>query len=481
MSRRTRNRGDATAREASRRRDGTHAGRTHLVVEVRDGGSKPSSAPGRYLCRVVAVSGTPTEGGVATFVPLDGRDVVVTVLDGVPATGSRLVATHHGGRWFARRKAGPPPGNRFVCGTASVCGSGSVGLAGATFRVTGPGSFDQSCTTVAGSGQCCIEVPADGTYTATMTHGTHGSQTKTVAVSGPGTQNLIYCLGSSGAGTGGLLCVEVADCGRPSGMIGETVEFVQGGAVVATAVVDSNGRACACLPERVATTIRPASGSLPARYLPTDLYVPLSAVPGSCAKTELWTAGNVCGPGGGQSCRLVLQPAPGYQCWPCLDTGCDLPVSDTLHLTDPSTGRAVTLARSGILEWTGSDTATTPGCGSFLSPTACPVASVPLTYRLGTPPTGSTSPNCLFSVAALWHWEKVVYGPGPFDYVMAQCPGQGTDPAIQALFPDFYKTVTVRASIVSCPPGFAVTTLGMKHPFECDQGAAPMVTFAITE
>ena len=476
-----RGRADEWMRELAREGRGSTPGVGHLIVEVIDGGSKPTSAPGRFLARVLTVTGGEAENAVAGFTALDDREVVVTVLGGVPAVGERLVASHSAGRWFARRKGtSPPVGDRILCGTARGCGGTGAGLVGATFRVTGPGGFDQSCATAA-NGQCCVTGPGDGAYTAEMSHPDHGSRSQSVVITKPGYVYLTYCLGSPGAGLGGHLCVEVADCGQPAGTVGRTVEFVQRGVVVATAVVQPTMFACACLPEKVATTIRMTD--VPPRYLPAELFVPAALVPGQCGKASLFNASG-CGPPGGPPCRLIARPAPGYGCWVCLDVGCDIPVADVLHLTDPATGRPVTMTRSGI-EWRGEDVAPTEACGSYSRLPVCPPASVPLRYRLGPGlPSGAVNPDprCFLSVSAPWHYERFQYGPKPDDVMFVLCPGPGSDPASQEILPGQWRGGSVRVNVLTCPPGFTAVSEPMVHPLLCDgQFPFPTVTFPITE
>lgn len=103
-------RNTATFHEAERLSAAVSSHR-NLVVKIVDDGSKPTTVAGRFAAVPVRVGGVEVEGGVVSFADLPASPhLVVTVLGpSVPAAGDRLVATRHGGRWYADKFVSGPP------------------------------------------------------------------------------------------------------------------------------------------------------------------------------------------------------------------------------------------------------------------------------------------------------------------------------------------------------------------------------------
>jgi hypothetical protein len=85
---------------------------------------------------------------------------------------------------------GPPPACS-LCVT--VYGCNNAPLSGATVNVTGPGSFSASCTTNS-VGQCCVAIPASGTYSYAVSATNFQNGTGSSSVTCPGTTNVTITL-----------------------------------------------------------------------------------------------------------------------------------------------------------------------------------------------------------------------------------------------------------------------------------------------
>jgi hypothetical protein len=432
------------------------------LVRVVDGGSMPSAAPRRFLGRRQAFAGGGVSGA-ASYEDLPG-DVVFTCLDGVPSVGDRLLIHRAGGRWDARLRGTPPgPPDWSLC--VVVRGCDGPFLRGATVTARLAGDVVATCVTDDGAppeapatGRCCLAVPGPGTYQVTASHPDYGEVTFAAVSSWP---NMTFAACVPGAA--GMVCVPVGGCGGgfpdPGAM---AVQFLQGGVVVAEVPVSpyaddpgSGGRACACLPARVATTIRVVN--VPSRYATTERTVPAALIP-PCGQTRTLPEGGI-----------TLDRAPGFDCWPCpilgpAASGCLYPVASVIHTTDPLTGRAVALARSGW-QYLGTDTVPYPGC-----PYGCPPDEMDVEYSIA-PATGDAFGRCQFVI----RWMRSAkFVNGAWIWCPGNTPGEG------APWASAYALMAVaRVTVTDCPPGFAAVStpigLGWCGP------VTPTYTFLFTE
>lgn len=466
------------------------------LVRVKDGGSRPGSAPGRFVGRRLAAAGGGTSSPLL-YTELPG-DLVFTCLNGVPAVGESLTVHRVGGYWVGRKRGpGPPPITYWVCVLVRRCDS-MVPLSGATVTVTGDGGFSGSCVT-GSEGRCCVEVPGPGTYPFTVTHPDYGSGSSTglaypssYGEAGASGNNLI-CLG----GAGGQICLWVAGCGYspwPFGS-GATVQFFQGGSLVAEAPLEGvdNGfgsiaaRACACVPDKLETLIRVIN--IPARFSVTETVVPANLLSGC---------------GGSYTTSLYLEPATGFGCLPCAsDTiPTPYPAASTLFATDGLFGNTVTLSLNsgfpfaemgapGLFAtmignyWGGTGSVPVGGCGPDpygLNPD-CPEMNAPVAYLFRNPPPGATpfGLKCLVQSFVKRFRHKWQWGPGENQYTWVWCRGDGLD---ARWFPGFFGYL----DIVSAPPGFVASGSGTHggEPCACGYGGVICVstlphTMTVTE
>lgn len=434
----------------------------------------PVTAPGRFLGRRLRYASGGFAGAIAYAA--DEGNIVFTSLDAVLTVGEKVLIHRHEGHWVARRHGPPqpPPGDWHVCAAVLTC----VGehLAGATVTVTQGETLIGTCETtiseVTGHARCCVVVPAAGVYLVTASHPDHGTTSREfVASSGPPGPygDGVLCLPHESYGR---VCIGAGGCGGAFVSPGAlAVQFLQGGMLVAEVPVNpyvgpglaANGRACACLPAKVATTMRAVNP--PSRYVATaGVTIPAYLVP-ACGSTLPFVPFPFM--------DLLLRPAPGYACVPCwVGDGCEYPVSDTLYLTDPLTGHEVVITRSGTA-WTGTDVAAYPGC-----PYGCPPDDVDIIYTLTKRPWNNpfvTPPSRCLITRSVRHSYKLVSLVEGLPPVYLWCPGNTTAPGAVSRF-ELHDQVV--AEPLACPPGYVVTGPGFTRGW-C--GPVDPFTVTITE
>ena len=174
-----------------------------------------------------------------------------------------------------------------ICVTVLDCNGAAV--SGATVTVKQGATTIGTCTTNA-SGQCCVTVPASGTYNVAVTKTGYNGSNQNVSLTCPGTTNVtLYAY----TGAGGVT-IHVIGCDVSLGLQGATVTF-NGGSYT----TNSSG------------------------YTPT-IAAPAGTYTWTASKTRFNTGTSsvtVTGPCSGNGAAITLTPATGYTCGP---DGCQI-------------------------------------------------------------------------------------------------------------------------------------------------------------
>jgi hypothetical protein len=227
----------------------------------------------------------------------------------------------------------------FLCVTVTTCAS--VAVSGALVTVKHSGTLVNTCTTD-GSGQCCIDIEAvgSGSYDITVTKAGYAISAKTVSCTCPGTNSTTMFLEPTPSGN--ILTVQVDGCGAIQQ--GSTVSLTGAGGT-ASATTDAAGKAFFNLP----------AGSYTWTVSQSRFTTQSSSI----------TVTGVCNT---QTLAVTLIPTSSYACV----TGCAVPVSTTIYVTDPVVGTvAMTSTGGGTGSWSGTAVYSLPttGCGGVPSGT----------------------------------------------------------------------------------------------------------------
>jgi hypothetical protein len=130
------------------------------LVQVYDGGAKPTSANRWFLTHPVSVDGTEAEGSTGT-ITAESTTIPVVVLGSVPAVGDTLNAFMVGSKWVAELRG---------CSTTILINCSGIAVPGATVTVSS-GMTTLFTGTTDSDGKLSGPIGNTGSYTVAVTSG----------------------------------------------------------------------------------------------------------------------------------------------------------------------------------------------------------------------------------------------------------------------------------------------------------------------